>query len=175
MQREETAPTGTVPEEAATALLDAGWLPGRRNMHQAEHWADRLAAHTSADGYRHSLFAAAVEAWAEYGGVHVTLTGPGIEVARTPFVIDPLLGLHLPRTLTDLGRALGTQLAPLGAELVPDAGTGPDAVRAHLAIDASGAVHSLDHTGDWFLGDTTHQALAALICGTRPHRLPTSG
>jgi hypothetical protein len=90
------------------------------------------------------------------------LDGPGIEVARTPFVIDPLRGLHQPRTLADLGRALELPVAPLGEER--------DGA-ALLAIDAVGRVYSLDHAGEWFLGHTMDQALTALINGLRAERL----
>jgi hypothetical protein len=150
------------PAEVAAALKRAGWHPGRNVLIQAEDWADELAAHVSPEGYRHSVFPAAVEAWAEFGGIVVDLDGPGRQVARTPFVVDPLRGLHQPRTLGDLGRALEVPVAPLGEE-----GDG----RALLAVDALGRVYSLDHTGEWFLGETVDQALTTLIMGAMPQRL----
>ncbi|GAA4862188.1 hypothetical protein GCM10023235_45420 [Kitasatospora terrestris] len=92
------------------------------------------------------------------------MPGPGRTLARTPFLLDPLAGLHQPRTLADLGRALGTKLAPLGEELYG---------QALLAVDEHGRVFSLDHTGEWFLGRSIDQALATLILGLAPHRLTT--
>ena len=150
------------PAEVASVLTKAGWFPGRRVLPRAEQWADILAGHTSAEGHRHAIFPAAVEAWAEFGGITVTLEGAGREQARTAFTIDPLYGLHQPRTLADLGRCLELPLAPLGQERDG---------QALLAIDALGRVHSLDHSGEWFLGQTMDQALATLVTGTTPDRL----
>ncbi|MGO4420001.1 SUKH-3 domain-containing protein, partial [Streptomyces sp. MCAF7] len=144
----------SVPVDAA--LREAGWQPGRRDIHQAEYWADTLRAHTSPAGHMHAVFPAAFEAWAEFGGLHVIPPGTGRHIAPTPFHIDPLHGLHLARTLGDLGRALDTALSPLGEE----AGG-----QALLTIDAEGRVYSLDHTGDWYLGADIDAALTALVMG----------
>ena len=150
------------PAEAVAALTQAGWFPGRRQLPRAEQWADALISHNSPEGHRHSVFPAAVEAWAEFGGLTVGVEGPGRDLARTPFSIDPLVGLYQPRTLADLSRSLDLPLAPLGEEY---------GGQALLAIDALGRVYSLDHTGEWFLGPTVDRALTALITGTAPERL----
>jgi hypothetical protein len=150
------------PQEVASALARAGWFPGRRLRPRTEQWIGALHGHVSPDGHRHSVFPAAVEAWAEFGELTVDLDGAGRFLARTPFTINPMAGLHRPRTLADLGRALGLGLAPLGEEHIS---------QALLAIDAMGRVHSLDSSGDWFLGETVDQALTTLIAGTAPARL----
>ncbi|MFF8385135.1 SUKH-3 domain-containing protein [Streptomyces kanasensis] len=144
------------------ALREAGWQPGRWDIRQAEHWADALRAHVSPAGHRHSVFPAAVEAWAEFGGLRITPPGQGRQIAPTPLLMDPLAGLHLARSLSDLGRALETELAPLGAEADD---------QAVLAIDIDGRVYSLDHAGDWYLGPDVDHALSALITGVHPVRL----
>ncbi|MFD0315485.1 SUKH-3 domain-containing protein [Streptomyces flavalbus] len=149
-----------VPVDAA--LRAAGWQPGRWDIKQAEIWADTLREHTSPAGHRHAVFPAAVEAWAEFGGLHITPTGPGRQLAPTAVHLDPLHGLHLARTLGDLGRALDTEVSPLGTE--------PDS-EALLAIDAEGRAYALDHTGDWYLGPTIDQALTTLVTGLEPVRL----
>ena len=149
-----------VPVDAA--LRAAGWQPGRWNIKQAEIWADTLRDHTSPAGHRHTVFPAAVEAWAEFGGLHITPTGPGRQIAPVSLHFDPLRGLHMARTLGDLGRALDTDVSPLGAETDS---------HSLLAIDAEGRVYALDHTGDWYLGPTIDQALAALVSGVEPVRL----
>ncbi|MQY16555.1 hypothetical protein SRB5_67550 [Streptomyces sp. RB5] len=150
-----------------TALRTAGWQPGRRDMARAETWADALRAHLSTGGHVHLVFPAAIEAWAEFGGLHITGEGPGRHIAPTPFTVDPVHGLHLARTLGDLGQALDTELCPLGAEQAHPAGP----AGALLAIDREGRVYSLDPTGDWFLGADLDQALETLVNGTLPGRL----
>ena len=149
-----------VPVDAA--LRAAGWQPGRWDIKQAEIWADALREHTSPAGHRHAVFPAAVEAWAEFGGLHITPTGPGRQIAPAALHLDPLHGLHMARTLGDLGRALDTDVSPLGTE------TGTDSL---LAIDSEGRVYALDHTGDWYLGADIDQALAGLVTGLEPARL----
>ncbi|MEW2520287.1 SUKH-3 domain-containing protein [Actinacidiphila alni] len=151
------------PVGVDAALRAAGWQPGRWDIKQAEIWADKLRAYESPGGHRHAVFPAAVEAWAEFGGLRVSgASGPGRQIAPTALVIDPLRGLHLARTFGDLGRALETEISPLGEE--PASG-------ALLAIDAEGRVYTIDHTGDWYAGPTIDRALATLIGGVRPVRL----
>ncbi|MFI6639290.1 SUKH-3 domain-containing protein [Streptomyces sp. NPDC050504] len=150
------------PVAVDAALRGAGWQPGRWDIQRAEEWADTLRAHVSPAGHRHHVFPAAVEAWAEFGGLTLGASGPGRQIAPAQVHVDPLRGLHLARTLGDLGRALETQIAPLGEE--------GDA-RAVLAIDLEGRVFSLDHTGDWYVGQDVGHALAALLEGARPVRL----
>ncbi|MCZ9344637.1 SUKH-3 domain-containing protein, partial [Streptomyces sp. TRM76130] len=128
------------PAPVDTALRDAGWQPGRRDIRQAEYWADTLRGFTSPAGHRHTVFPAAVEAWAEFGGLTLAPTGAGRQIAPATVHLDPLHGLHLARTLADLGRALDTEVCPLGTEADD---------RALLAIDTHGRVYALDHTGDW--------------------------
>ncbi len=150
------------PVAVDAALREAGWQPGRWDIKQAEQWADALRAHVSPAGHRHSVFPAAVEAWAEFGGLHIAAAGQGRQIAPTPFHIDPLHGLHLARTLADLGRALGVEVSPLGEE--------PHS-QALLAVDAEGRVYSLDHTGDWYLGNDIDHAIGTLLSGAQPARL----
>jgi hypothetical protein len=144
------------------ALRSAGWRPGRWGIQQAEIWADALREHTSPAGHRHAVFPAAVEAWAEFGGLRVTAQGPGRQLAPCTLHLDPLHGLHMARTLADLGRALDTEVCPLGLE--PDTHT-------LLALDTEGRAYALDHTGDWYLGPTIDQALTTLLTGIPPVRL----
>ncbi|MFD7028078.1 SUKH-3 domain-containing protein [Streptomyces sp. NPDC059917] len=153
------------PQAVDTALRTAGWQPGRWDIKQAEYWADSLRDHTTPAGHRHTVFPAAVEAWAEFGGLTVTAHGPGRQIAPTTVRIDPLTGLHLARTFADLGRALSTRLCPLGTET--------DGA-SHLAVDAEGRVYCVDHTGDWYLGASIDEALTALLTGLQPTRLTTA-
>ncbi|KUJ37634.1 hypothetical protein MBT84_25145 [Streptomyces sp. MBT84] len=150
----------SVPVDAA--LRAAGWQPGRWDIKQAEVWADTLRGHTSPAGHQHAVFPAAVEAWAEFGALHITAQGPGRGLAPAALHLDPLHGLHMARTLGDLGRALDTEVCPLGEETDS---------RAVLAIDTEGRVYALDHTGDWYLGPDIDHGLATLLTGIEPVRL----
>ena len=154
--------TTRFPVSVDAALRAAGWQPGRWDMKQAENWADTLRSHTSPAGHQHTVSPAAVEAWAEFGGLHITATAPGRQLAPATLHLTPLHGLHLARTLSDLGRALDTKICPLGEE--PDNHT-------LLAIDAEGRVYALDHTGDWYLGPDIDHALTTLVAGIEPVRL----
>lgn len=158
MQADRTSTT-RFPVPVDAALRDAGWQPGRWDIKQAEIWADTLREHSSPAGHRHTVFPAAVEAWAEFGGLHIAPTGPGRQIAPATLHLDPLHGLHMARTL-------GTQTCPLGTETDS---------RALVAIDAEGRVYALDHTGDWYLGSDIDAALATLVAGTQPARLTTTG
>lgn len=163
--QQDRSATTRFPVAVDAALREAGWQPGRWDIRQAEEWADALRSHASPAGHQHAVFPAAVEAWAEFGGLRITASAPGRQIAPAAVHIDPLSGLHLARTLSDLGRALGTEVAPLGEE--------GDA-QAVLAIDNEGRVYSIDHTGDWYLGPDIDGALATLVSGVQPERL-TSG
>lgn len=158
--------TTRFPVAVDDALRAAGWQPGRWDMRQAEEWADTLRSHTAPGGHQHNVLPAAVEVWAEFGNLPIDPTGPGRHIAPSSLRIDPLHALHAPRTLADLGSALGTRVCPLGTD-------GPDA--ALLAIDTERRVYSLDHTGDWYLGSDFDAALAALLTGSRPERLTRPG
>ncbi|MDG4863955.1 SUKH-3 domain-containing protein [Streptomyces sp. T-3] len=157
--------TTRFPVTVDAALREAGWQPGRWDIKQAEYWADALRSHESSAGHRHAVFPAAVEAWAEFGGLRVTPLGAGRQIAPAQLAFDPLAGLHMARTLGDLGRALDTEVCPLGEE---------GDSQAVLAIDADGRVYSLDHSGDWFIGADIDQALATLVSGAMPVRLAMS-
>ncbi|NJQ02776.1 SUKH-3 domain-containing protein [Streptomyces zingiberis] len=158
------------PVAVEAALRESGWHPGRWDIRQAEVWADGLRAHESPGGHRHRVFPAAVEVWAEFGGLRIAGPGPGRQLAPTPFLVDPLCGLHLARTLSDLGRALGTEICPLGEESPEPGADAPGGGRV-VAVDPEGRVYGLDHTGDWFLGHSIDAALVTLVTGGLPERL----
>lgn len=173
MNTDPRTSTTRFPVTVDAALRAAGWQPGRWDIKQAEIWADSLRGHVTPAGHRHSVSPAAVEAWAEFGGLHITPQGPGRQLAPLTIRVDPLSGLHMARTLSDLGRALDTEICPVGEETT-HATAQPGDHQALIAIDAEGRVYSIDHTGDWYLGPDIDQALATLLTGAHPTRLTTA-
>jgi hypothetical protein len=107
-----------------------------------------------------------LEALTEFGGLYVVQDGPGRDFRLRPFALDPTEVAATTETLADLGGVLDTALFPLGMEGDHD---------SVLAIDRSGRVFAIDHTGTWFLGSTIDAALVTLILGTQPPRLDDSG
>lgn len=158
--------TGPVPAGIADVLVSGGWRPGHRDAERARQWAVSLAAYTAPDGRRHTIVAPAVAAYAEFGGVRVEAGDGGEQVARSAFAIDPLAIRHSVLTLAGLAAALGVAVSPLGEEA---AGAGI------LAIDERGRVFVIDHTAEWWLGDTVVDAFECLILGRMPARLRQDG
>jgi hypothetical protein len=150
------------------ALLAAGWQPGRRlpaqtvaEMHlevreRVGVFGGRLRPHT-----------AATQALTEFGGLTVGTAQDGTDLHPRPFALDPGLAADSVETMIDVGRALGTDVYPLGIEGLHD---------AVLAITTLGAVLAIDPVGEWLLGETMDEALETLITGRRPSpALPTAG
>ncbi|MGW1978844.1 SUKH-3 domain-containing protein [Streptomyces sp. NPDC001889] len=162
----ENLSTTRFPVAVDAALREAGWVPGRWDIKLAEHWADTLRGYESPAGHRHAVFPAAVEVWAEFGDLRIAGLGPGRQCAPPVVRMQPLAGLHMARTLGDLGRAVGAEMAPLGVE-----GEGEEGGGGVLAVDAEGRVYCVDHAGDWYLGPDIDRALTTLITGLQPPRL----
>lgn len=155
-----------LPDDVAEVLAAAGWVAGRRDDERASDWGFRLALRPSRTGRQHALSPAAAEALALFGGLSVDVSGPGSEVVRTPFVLDPDQVAATAATLGAFADVLGAPLFPLGHE---DGGV------ALLAIDGTGRVFALDHTAEWFLGGSISEALTTLVRGRRPPRVRVDG
>ena len=147
--------------EVAEVLRQHGWQEGRHVDDAVTAEAVRLV-----EVRGHRPFPAAVQALAEFGGIYVQQDGPGRELRRRPFALDPTMAAGSADTLADFGRVIGAALFPLGIEGDHD---------ALLAIDERGRVFALDHTGEWLLGDTVVDALETLISGAQPPRVHDDG
>jgi hypothetical protein len=154
------------PDIVADELREAGWSRGRRADDQAAAAIAVVHDQVGRNGARLEVFGAAVEALTEFCGVLVLQDGPGTDLRRRPFAIDPTDVAASAETLADLGRSLDTRLFPIGLEGDHD---------SILVIDESGRVFALDHAGAWFLGDSIDAALVTLITGTLPPRLDDNG
>ncbi len=154
------------PAAVTEALTAAGWQPGRRDEARAREWALTIAGYATPDGRQHVVVPAAIEAYAEFGGLRVTPPGEGERVAPSTVDLDPRRALHSVRTLAGLAALLGGPLTPLGVE-------GDDT--GILAVGASGRVFLLDHTAEWFVGESVAAALTALLLGWEPARIAEDG
>jgi hypothetical protein len=157
--------TDRFPAEVARVLSESGWSPGRR-YDQTALAIRYVCQQVGRDGAKTESFEAAVEALTEFGGLYVVQDGPGRDLRLRPFALDPAHVAATTETLADLGRVLDTVLFPLGMEGNHD---------SVLAIDRSGRVFAIDHTGVWFLGSTIDAALVTLIFGIQPPRLDDRG
>jgi hypothetical protein len=154
------------PAEVAEVLRGGGWSDGRRTDPQVAAAVNVVRGQIGRFGARLESFPAANEALSEFGGVYVVQDGPGRELRRRPFAIDPTQVSATAETLADLGTLLDTKLFPIGMEGDHD---------SVLAIDEAGRVFALDHAGVWFLGETIADALTTLVTGTQPPRLDEHG
>ncbi len=154
------------PAEVADVLRGEGWSAGRYTDAQVASAVDVVCGEVGRNGARIEALPAAAEALSEFGGLHVVQDGPGRDVRRRPFAIDPTQVAATAETLADLGKLLDTKLFPIGMEGDHD---------SVLAIDEAGRVFALDHAGVWYLGDSVDAALIALVTGTQPPRLDAYG
>jgi len=154
------------PEMVAEVLREAGWSPGRRTDDQTAAAIAAVHDQVGSNGARLEAFDAAVEVLTEFCGLLVLQDGPGTDLRRRPFAIDPTEVAACAETLADLGRSLDARLFPIGLEGDHD---------SILAVDDSGRVFALDPGGVWFLGDSIGAALVTLITGSQPPRLDDDG
>jgi SUKH-3 immunity protein len=155
-----------LPLDVEAALRSVGWDPQTRDEARASRWALMLAGYATPDGRSHTIVPPAVEVFARYGGVEMPASDEGRQVAPGGFRLDPGRVQATVATLAALGATLHSKLTPIGDE---GGGTGL------LAIDGDGRVFVVDHTGDWFLGDTIEDALTALVLGIQPARIKKDG
>ncbi|ASW57126.1 SUKH-3 domain-containing protein [Plantactinospora sp. KBS50] len=154
------------PAAVAEALGAAGWRPGRRDETLARDLGLAVAGYATPDGRQHVVVPAAIEAYAEFGGLRVTPVGDGERVAPSAVDLDPRRALPAVRTLAGLAEVLGGPLSPLGVE--------GDNVGI-LAVGGSGRVFLLDHTAEWFAGESVAAALTALLSGHELARIAEDG
>ncbi len=155
-----------LPLDVEAALRSVGWDPQTRDEARARRWALMLAGYATPDGRSHTIVPPAVEVFARYGGVEMPAADEGRQVAPAGFRLDPGRVQATVATLAALGATLHSKLTPIGDE---GGGTGL------LAIDGDGRVFVVDHTGEWFLGDTIEDALTALVLGIQPARIKKDG
>lgn len=145
------------------ALTSAGWYQGRDVQAEALSAVFRAVAlvEPAPDAFPWVLFPAAEQALRAFHGLSSRPVGPGHEVAPTGWLVDPVAARHARHPLSRLAESTGSRLFPLGR-------TDADAI---LAVDDEGRLFSVDHGGQWQLGETVREGLAALAEGRAPHRI----
>lgn len=155
-----------LPAEVEAVLRENGWVPGQDRSEQVRAAVRLVSEQVGARGARHEAFPAALSALEEFGGVYVVQDGPGVDLRRRPFALDPTMATSSAETFADVAEALGTRLFPLGVE--------GDA-ESFLAVDEQGRVFAVDEQGEWFLGETPAEAITTLVSGTQPARVGDDG
>lgn len=147
-------------------LVAAGWSAQGRTDEEVAAAVNMVCDQVGRHGARIRSFPLATQVLKEFGGLYVNQDGPGLDLRRRAFAIDPTHVAATAETLADLGRILDTSLFPVGMEGDHD---------SILAIDEAGRIFALDHAGVWFLGASMDEAITGLITGSQPPRLDESG
>lgn len=135
--------------EAQTVLHDAGWRGGRQ--------VDTSTWLTALDVAGVVAHEAARDFLAEFGGLMVDISGPGVNRAREPFDLDPLLCSGEEDRFLEWGEEIGRSLFPIG---VLDMG------RYFLGIDEHSEIYLIE---TWVASfGRMPQAMDNLIRGVRP-------
>lgn len=141
--------TGFTAETEET-LRAAGWYPGRRVS--VDVWRERLEA--SGEVRMHD---AAERFLAEFGGLSMRISGPGITCARTPFTFDAEFLVGEEGRFAEWGQEIGHDLFPIG-EL--------DEGRFFLGIDENSEIYLVE---TWVAAfGTAQDALEKLVLGVAP-------
>jgi hypothetical protein len=143
-----------VPPDVAGVLQTFGWFPER--FVDPAPWTRSFEERgiSAPQEVRHFL--------AQFGGLDIAISGPGVNCAREPFALDPLLCLGEEERFSGWGEKLGVQLFPIG-EL--------DAGRFFLGMDEQGVMYLV---ADWIsCFGPWPEAIASLIRGVAPEELPT--
>ncbi|MFI5797470.1 SUKH-3 domain-containing protein [Streptomyces sp. NPDC051677] len=144
--------TGVIEE----TLRSAGWRPGRHVS--TDHWRKTLEKtglvrmHDAAEAFL-----------AEFGGLDVQISGPGITCAKTPFNFDPDNLIGEEDCFADWSHTIGRAIFPLG-EL--------DEGRFFLGIDESSEIYLVETWLATF--GSAQDALEKLILGIAPERIKTA-
>ncbi|QDN74690.1 hypothetical protein FNV64_02265 [Streptomyces sp. S1A1-7] len=140
---------GTFPDQVDRVLREAGWTPGRRV--DAEPW---LAAFEAEGLHRHPVVS---DFLAEFGGLAVNISGPGINRAREPFEFDPMLCLGEGDRFLEWGEEIGKSVFPIGVH---------DEGRFFLGIDEYSELYLVE---TWVASfGRMPEAMSNLILGVQP-------
>lgn len=148
-------------EEVEAVLAGAGWFPGRDIGARLPELLGVVTDRFAEEGHPVEPFGAAQDFVRAFGGLRLEIPGtPPAAIGFTPHWIYEESG----EDVAELARNLGRRLFPVGYETFDG---------AMVLIDDTGRFFLLHHTGPYYLGAGTHEAVSCLLRGpqrdARPH------
>ncbi len=131
-------------------LRGIGWYPGRRVEDSVRSWEKVLDQEGAME-----MFEAARSALIEFGELRSNADGPGIDCAKSPFILDPTGCLGDGEKIGDFAERIGKRLYPLGESFNGE---------LLLVMDEQGRVYEL-MDAIYFTGNDIREALVNLIVG----------
>lgn len=140
-------------EEVEAVLTEAGWSRGRDIGAQLPELLSFVTGRFAEEGHPVQAFPAAQDFVREFGGLRLVIPGtPPDAVGFTPHWIYEASG----EDVAELAQNVGKKLFPVGYETFDG---------AMVLIDETGRFFLMHHTGPYFLGATTYEAVSCLLRG----------
>ncbi|MDV5145326.1 SUKH-3 domain-containing protein [Streptomyces sp. SBC-4] len=142
-------------DEVEAALAEAGWSPGRDIGARLPELLRVVTERFADEGHPVEPFPAARDFVREFGGLRLVVPGtPPDAIGLTPHWIYE----ESAEDVAELAANLGRRLFPVGYEAF-DGGM--------ILVDDTGRFFLMHHTGPYFLGTNTHEAVSCLLRGPR--------
>ncbi|MGW2303502.1 SUKH-3 domain-containing protein [Streptomyces sp. NPDC001809] len=140
-------------EEVEAALTEAGWTRGRDIGEQLPELLGVVTERFAEEGHPVEVFTAARDFVREFGGIRLVIPGtPPDAVGFTPHWIYE----ESAEDVAELAANVGKKLFPVGYESFDG---------SMVLIDETGRFFLMHHTGPYFLGANTYEAVSCLLRG----------
>ncbi|WP_395364933.1 SUKH-3 domain-containing protein [Streptomyces sp. YH02] len=140
-------------EEVEAVLTEAGWTRGRDIGAQLPELLGVVTERFAEEGHPVEAFRAAQDFVREFGGIRLVIPGtPPDAVAFTPHWIYE----ESAEDVAELAANVGKKLFPVGYESFDG---------SMVLIDETGRFFLMHHTGPYFLGANTYEAISCLLRG----------
>ncbi|MER5307173.1 SUKH-3 domain-containing protein [Streptomyces sp. NPDC002773] len=140
-------------EAVEAVLTEAGWSRGRDIGAELPGLLRFVTDRFAEEGHPVEAFQAAQDFVREFGGLRLEIPGtPPVAIGFTPHWIYEESG----EDVAELAQNLGRRLFPVGYETFDG---------AMLLIDDTGRFFLMHHTGPYYLGANTYEAISCLLRG----------